>query len=627
MSSSTSEVLEALLQTSKSSTTPELKVALTRLSLEMKERAGRGSSDSHEFFASALHAISRIRGAAHAELRWSCLLDSAGFFIRAGSATSAFEAARLLSSLAGRTQNKRWIRIANTVEGVVHAEYGDVGEGVVKYTNALVVARALEDRRSEGVVFHNLGTALNYAGLYHEAICCSEQAIKRLEAEGDFKAAAFAHTNIAQCCLSLGDYLSGLKAVEIALNLSHDVNDAESAFAMCIREFTYVHLALGLGDLEQARGHSALCRTHSQWGNNPRCKVLADITAGLCEIRGGSVELGFKYLEAARSEGTHYGLKTDALTALAKAYDEAGRPEQALQCLRELLGAVRSAREKGIFALMSLQQDDAVRPFAPNRDDLRAIEMSEAKLETKVAKRESFNSRMEMLARLAVTADLKEESSGEHGYRVGRLAALLAANLGWDDDACAALDVAARLHDIGKIGVPDRILFSSQGLKKAERHFINTHTTVGAELLAKSSVPALRMAEEIAHFHHEWWNGEGYPSRLARKRIPIHARIVALADVFDALTHGRPFAEPWSVERAIEEIRSRRGTQFDPELTDIFLKVVDRLRAQHANLDEFLGSAGRTSPFLQARDKIRRLLNDERDHERKAAVSEEAMQV
>jgi putative two-component system response regulator len=226
-----------------------------------------------------------------------------------------------------------------------------------------------------------------------------------------------------------------------------------------------------------------------------------------------------------------------------------------------------------------------------------------------------------MLERLAVTADLKEEESGEHGYRVGKLASLLAGDLDWPSEARQAIDLAARVHDIGKIGVPDRILLNSKELQEAERHFMATHTIIGAELLARSNIPQLRMAEEIARCHHEWWNGEGYPAKLAGKRIPVHARIVALADVFDALTHGRPFATPWPIDQALEEIHNRRGTQFDPELTDIFLDLVARLRAEHQDLDEYLGRAGKSSPFLQARNRIRLMLSEEREHEKKATVA------
>jgi putative two-component system response regulator len=314
------------------------------------------------------------------------------------------------------------------------------------------------------------------------------------------------------------------------------------------------------------------------------------------------------------------------LIALVKAHDEAGSPDKALHYMRELLAAVRQARSNGIFSLMVVANDFSAMYFA-NPDDMRALELREAKLEAKVARQELFSSRMEMLERMAIAADLKEEDSGEHGYRVGRLSALLAKDLGWEPEACAALDMAARLHDIGKVGVPDRILFSSQKLKDAEREFIATHTMIGSEMLAKSDIPHLRIAQEIALHHHEWWNGDGYPSKLKGKRIPLHARIVALADVFDALTHGRPYSPPWSMDDAIAEICRRRDTQFDPELTDRFIALVERLMREHSDLDDYLGKAGRNSPFLQARSKIRRLLAEKHENEAKSAFQDSEIHV
>ena len=150
---------------------------------------------------------------------------------------------------------------------------------------------------------------------------------------------------------------------------------------------------------------------------------------------------------------------------------------------------------------------------------------------------------------------------------------------------------------------------------------MRTHTIVGAEILAKSKTSQLRMAEEIALLHHEWWDGNGYPKKLTGKRIPLHARIVAIADVFDALTHGRPYSPPWSIDEALEEIRRRRGTQFDPELADRFLELIARLRADHSDLDAFLTGAGRNSPFVQARQKIKLLLERERDLEQRTSVA------
>ena len=218
-----------------------------------------------------------------------------------------------------------------------------------------------------------------------------------------------------------------------------------------------------------------------------------------------------------------------------------------------------------------------------------------------------------MLERMAVTADIKEDISGEHGYRVGLLSALLAKEIGWDRESCSALDIAARLHDIGKVGISDKILLSEKTLKEAEKHFIASHTTMGAEILSRSHIPQVRIAEEVALSHHEWWDGKGYPRQLKGMAIPKSARIVALADAFDAMTHGRPYADPIPIEAALDQIAALRGRQFDPELTDHFLALVRRLAAENRDLDAYLGKAARNSPFLKARARIKEMLAQGRD--------------
>jgi putative two-component system response regulator len=232
---------------------------------------------------------------------------------------------------------------------------------------------------------------------------------------------------------------------------------------------------------------------------------------------------------------------------------------------------------------------------------------------------------MEMLERLAMAADLKEDESGQHGYRVGKLAALACERLHWSRERIALIESAARLHDIGKIAMPDRILFNSAQLSGVEREVMSMHTTVGGELLSNGKTVDLRMAEEIARHHHEWWDGTGYPSKMSGKRIPIAARIVALADAFDALTHGRPFAIPCSDERALDSIRARRGTQFDPDLTDTFSELIGALKEQHADLHTYLGESSLDSPFHQARKNIRAMLEGDVSTEKLATLPAETV--
>jgi putative two-component system response regulator len=234
-------------------------------------------------------------------------------------------------------------------------------------------------------------------------------------------------------------------------------------------------------------------------------------------------------------------------------------------------------------------------------------------MRAKSAELDLAKAQTEMLERMAIAADIREDISGEHGFRVGRLSALLAKEIGWDRDACQALDIAARLHDIGKIGIPEKILLDEKTLREAEKQFIAAHTKVGAEILSKSDIPQVRIAEEIARCHHEWWDGSGYPKHLKGKDIPRGARIVALADAFDAMTHGRPYAPARSIEEALDLIAGLRGRQFDPELTDHFLALVRRLSRENEDLDAYLGKAARNSPFLKARARIKELLAQERE--------------
>jgi putative two-component system response regulator len=196
---------------------------------------------------------------------------------------------------------------------------------------------------------------------------------------------------------------------------------------------------------------------------------------------------------------------------------------------------------------------------------------------------------------------------------VGKLAALLAQEFGCDGDTCFMIEMAARLHDVGKIGVPDAILLKPDKLNEAEREVMRSHSTVGAELLSKSNIPHMQMAEEIARHHHEWWDGSGYPARLSGTAIPLAARITALADVFDALTHKRPYKPAWSIENAMSEIVRLKGRQFEPELTDRFEVLIGRLRREQGDLDAFLGEAAKNSPFLQARARIWQVLEKGKD--------------
>jgi putative two-component system response regulator len=178
--------------------------------------------------------------------------------------------------------------------------------------------------------------------------------------------------------------------------------------------------------------------------------------------------------------------------------------------------------------------------------------------------------RLETLQRLALAAEYRDDATYEHTERVARTSALIAGRLGMSASEVALVRQAAPLHDIGKLAVPDAILLKPGRLTGAEFEQMKRHAPAGAAILDGSTSAVLRLAREIALTHHEWWNGDGYPERLRGERLPMSGRIVAVADVFDALTHSRPYKRAWSVDAATEELRRLRARQFDPEVVDAF---------------------------------------------------------
>jgi putative two-component system response regulator len=179
-------------------------------------------------------------------------------------------------------------------------------------------------------------------------------------------------------------------------------------------------------------------------------------------------------------------------------------------------------------------------------------------------------SRLESVERLARLAEYRDDATYEHPQRVGRTAALLAERLGLAPDVVESIRRAAPLHDVGKVGVPDRILLKPSRLTAAEFELMKSHTLIGSEILAGSSWPVLRLAEEIALTHHERWDGTGYPDGKVEDEIPLSGRIVIVADNFDALTHSRPYAEAWDPDKAAAEIRRQSGQHFDPDVVEAF---------------------------------------------------------
>lgn len=186
---------------------------------------------------------------------------------------------------------------------------------------------------------------------------------------------------------------------------------------------------------------------------------------------------------------------------------------------------------------------------------------------------------LEIVRRLGKAAEFRDDETGDHIMRTSKYVYIIAKKLGLSAKQCELLSHASPMHDIGKIGIPDSILLKPGKLTPEEFEIIKLHTLIGAEILAGTDLPLLKLASEIALTHHERWDGTGYPSGLKGEEIPLSGRIMALADTFDSLINPRIYKKEWELERAKTHIKNERGKHFDPKVVDAFFAGLDEIIA------------------------------------------------
>jgi len=506
------------------------------------------------------------------------------------------------------------LRKALTARGLLLTETANLPDATRCFSEALELAQSTEDVRAEIVVWNNLGVLLMQASMTADAAACFERVVE-ISANNDVLVdlRAGALGNAALAALFERDF--GRAYVLCREALAHPVQGVgpDAAYSRAIREAVFARVLIALNELDRAREHANLARQFATESKMPRAEVAAETALGLVEVESNMADIGLSRIqrmtELARAKVRSY--LSDTLTSVVSAYERAGQPDVALVYLHELLALNKESR--GAYVLMHHQQHVArlsrVRDNEPDAVD-NQLRWQQGTLRGKLATadRERIKNLGQLVEQQALAAERLDDTTGEHCYRVGRLASILGHEVDLEEDVCFLIDLAARLHDIGKLIVPDAILLKPGKLSPGEREIMETHTVAGWEILGQTNIPQMHIAQEIARHHHERWDGTGYPDRMSSTAIPIAARVTALADVFDALTHVRPYKEAWPVADALAEIKRLRSRQFDPELTDVFLDLVPRLQREHGDLDRFLAAEAKHSPFIQARERIARAL-------------------
>ena len=537
------------------------------------------------------------------------------------------ERLRVLAENNGYGQSESMLKVLSAL-GICATDVADNANAIDALSVGLELAKALSHRRYQMKFLHNLGTVWMYSGFLAQALLLYEQAMKietLLNAPELTHSMASLQINMMFCNYHLGRHSVAARIVTEA-RFPETISSANEVLDRLIFETHSAFVYAEIGLIEPAQKCLVSAKRYLELSKTVRAQVTFEVAAGFVAVYAGDFGNGLARMENAVANARfNRSAWYDSIPSLVKAYERAGQPQEALRHTRALIAQQVALQEKNILRNARLNRDaadastgevivdEAPTVLARLLTRAQILEGQVAKIELMSERQKSFLQRTEMLERMAVMTSLRDDASGERVYRVGRLASLLTHMLGEDDHTVFMMEMAARLHDIGKISIPDIISQKATAFSPAEHDMMKMHTTIGADMLAKSEITELQMAEQIARYHHEHWDGSGYPEGLKGEAIPLPARVVALADVFDALTHLRTYRAAFTIDAAIEEINKGRGTQFEPRLVDPFIKLIQLLRCEQiadehgnvpANLDDLLGQSAKASPLLLARQKI-----------------------
>ena len=539
------------------------------------------------------------------------------------------------------------VSVANKLSGIMNAQ-GKSAEALVILADALDLATTTNDQRGTAVSLCNIGLIELSMSQYENAMAHLKQALASADAINDSRLASVVLINIgrsysemglqensihyfreagrqaklldssdvvAACLLNEGDALLELhRSAEAQEKLS------EALSISVVHVITHLETSAldSLGCYyEQVSNWSEAIRHHHQAHQLARSIDHAEgqlnsvLNLGRVNVdHGDPVQAAGQLHEALRLaiQLDRPKSRRDAHQHLARLYKSQGQ-------LALALGHFESfhAEEQTLFSterdkttrtlMMQFDVERAQTQTRAEREQREHAETLQASAEAQVRQRTSEleQAQMEVVGRLAMAAEFRDDATGEHTRRVGIGAALIAEALGLSPDFTETLQIAARLHDVGKIGISDAVLLKAGKLSVAEYEDMKRHTLIGARLLSGGQSEVLKMARQIALTHHERWDGNGYPHGLAGSEIPLVGRIVALADVFDALMHKRPYKSAWEKAEALAELARQRGRHFDPELTEAALLVFGSGRYEAALLRQDQGAA---APLLKSGQEV-----------------------
>ena len=517
------------------------------------------------------------------------LLRLAGNAQSAGQPDDAFVLASEAAELANASGHRAVEAWALHLLGVVHYQASNFPDAIDHCQRGLEIYESAVGGVEAGNMLNTIAAIYHSMGDTDRAIATYEDALAATEPFGRLDLVALVLGNIARVRAARSEYLAAVSTGQRAVNLAREHHPAilTSLLADLGEAF------MGIADTAAAAKCFAEARLilaqQSELGEEPGpvAHLAVIVAEERVALRRGALDEAIALLQTAlelaqRAGAREYELEVNEL--LATAFKRCGRFEEALE-----------ARER---------HGDVHRVMAANAAELRlrtlrfAHETAVARLTAELVRARSGTDRAEPSAglvpdvfdadaveafdQLAALVERRDTPGSDHPSRVGDLAAEIAHALGEPPEWCEQLRMAARLHDVGKVAVPDWVLRKSGPLTVEEYELMKSHTSVGHRILAATSTPIFQMAAEIAQSHHEWWDGGGYPLGLRASSIALSGRIVGVVDVYDALCSERPYKRAWPEDEAARFIVSGRGVQFDPDVVDAFVRV---LKARNPDLE------------------------------------------
>ena len=465
--------------------------------------------------------------------------------------------------------------------GLLALDTADYAGAIDFHGQALAFADEAEDRIASSRVWNNIGCVLNGVGQYDSAMHCFQRALEKVEEITTPQFSRFsAYGNLSSCELHLGDVKSGLFFAEHALSELQKTNGDESfdLHSRILLRRNLVRLLIGDGRVKEAEAHAQQALLLSRRGGL-RSSIAAATTLAILDIATGKFDVALTRLDRSLAESrAMWPAFRDTLACTIRAEEAIGSPEKALVRLKELAALIHDrGRDSALRHLKIARWREKFELHAAQGDVV--LDDTKARLQARL-KPPSAPATWQTYSRLAVGSALQVDASSAHGLRVGVMTRLLAQASGVAPIDAMEIGLAAQVHDIGlaagheNLLAPHALSSASSSFSAANAHMDAMHCEAGWQILGDESNTRLLLARDIAKYHHAWWNGRGYPNGVAGLAIPVHARMVAVADVYDSLLEDAPKDRGRSINYALNQLEHFAGSQLDPTLVTSFVAAV-----------------------------------------------------